>query len=93
MYFLKQIRYHEIILKYKKLKKEIKTDNEFDLICEYINLRNNSNISQRELAKKVGVAQSTIARMEKNLHSISWGLFTKILSALNCELKNRKIKR
>ena len=44
-------------------------------------------MSQRELAKKIGVAQSTIARMEKNLHSISLGTFVKILSALDSELK------
>ena len=69
------------------IKKEIISDMEFDLICEYIKLRNESNMSQRELAKKIGVAQSTIARMEKNLHSISLGTFVKILSALDNELK------
>lgn len=69
------------------IKKEIISDMEFDLICEYIKLRNESNMSQRELAKKIGVAQSTIARMEKNLHSISLGTFVKILSALDSELK------
>lgn len=68
------------------------TDKEFDLICEYIKLRNNSNMSQRELAKKIGVAQSTIARMEKNLHSVSLGTFVKMLSALDCELKITKQK-
>lgn len=77
----------------KNINTEIITDNEFDLICEYIKLRNNSNISQRELAKKVGVAQSTIARTEKNLHSVSLGLFSKILAALNSELKIIKKKR
>ena len=77
----------------KNINTEIITDNEFDLICEYIKLRNNSNISQRELAKKVGVAQSTIARMEKNLHSVSLGLFSKILAVLNSELKIIKKER
>ena len=71
----------------KDIKKEIISDTEFDLICEYIKLRNNSNMSQRDLAKKIGVAQSTIARMEKNLHSISLGTFVKIMSALDSELK------
>lgn len=73
--------------KVEDIKKEIISDMEFDLICEYIKLRNESNMSQRELAKKIGVAQSTIARMEKNLHSISLGTFVKILSALDSELK------
>lgn len=71
----------------KNIENELINDEEFDLICEYIRLRNESNISQRELAKKVGVVPSTIARMEKNLHSMSLGTFTKLLSALNYKLE------
>ena len=71
----------------KELNKEIINDNEFDLICEYIKLRNESNISQSELARRVGIARSTIARMERNLHSISLGTFTKLIDAMNYELK------
>ena len=66
---------------------EIINDNEFDLICKYIKLRNESNISQSELARRVGVARSTIARMERNLHSISLGTFTKLLEAMNYKLE------
>ena len=66
---------------------EIISDGEFDLICEYIKLRNESNISQSELARRVGVARSTIARMERNLHSISLGTFTKLLEAMNYKLE------
>ena len=40
-------------------------DEEFDLICKYIKIRYESKMSQRDLAKKIGIAQSTIARMEK----------------------------
>lgn len=69
-----------------KLEKEIIIDEEFDLICEYIKIRNNSKISQRELANRTGLAQSTIARLEKNLHSASLGTFIKILNALDCNL-------
>jgi len=76
----------------KNIKKKIITDNEFDLICEYVKLRNNSNMSQRDIARKVGVAQSTIARMEKKLHSISLGIFVKMLSVLDSELKITKKK-
>ena len=43
-------------------------------------------MSQRDLAKKIGIAQSTIARMEKNMHSMSVGNFCKLLSALGYEL-------
>ena len=49
----------------KSIDKEIINDEEFDLICKYIKIRYESNISQRELAQKIGIAQSTIARMEK----------------------------
>ena len=69
-----------------KLEKEIIIEEEFDLICEYIKIRNNSKVSQRELANRTGLAQSTIARLEKNLHSASLGTFIKILNALDCNL-------
>ena len=68
------------------LKKEIINDQEFDLICEYLKIRYASNMSQRELASKIGIAQSTIARMEKNMHSMSIGNFTKLLDALGYKL-------
>ena len=71
----------------RNMKSEIISNKEFDLICEYIKIRNESNMSQREIARKIGIAQSTIARMEKNLHSISLGTFTKLLDAMNYELK------
>lgn len=71
----------------KDIKEEIINDEEFDLICKYIKIRYDSNMSQRELASKIGIAQSTIARMEKNLHSISLGTFTKLLEAMNYKLE------
>ena len=63
------------------------SDEEYDLICKYIKIRYESNISQRELAKRIGIAQSTIARMEKNMHSMSISNFTKLLSALGYKLE------
>ena len=66
---------------------KIINDDEFDLICEYIKLRNETNISQSELARRVGIARSTIARMERNLHSISLGTFVKLLEAMNYKLE------
>ena len=71
----------------KNMSVEIINDDEFDLICEYIKLRNESNISQSELARRVGVARSTVARMERNLHSISLGTFIKLLEAMNYKLE------
>ncbi len=71
----------------KDISKEIINNEEFDLICEYIKIRYESKISQRDLAKKIGIAQSTIARMEKNMHSMSISNFTKLLSALGYKLE------
>ena len=71
----------------KNMNTEMISDEEFDLICKYIKLRNESNISQSELAKRVGIARSTIARMERNLHSISLSTFTKLLDVLGYKLE------
>lgn len=71
----------------ENMKEEIVSSEEFDLICKYIKLRNESNISQSELARRVGIARSTIARMEKNMHSMSIGNFVKLLDALGYKLE------
>ena len=71
----------------KDIKEEIINDEEFDLICKYIKIRYESNISQRELASRIGIAQSTIARTEKNMHSMSIGNFVKVLDALGYKLE------
>jgi len=71
----------------KNINNGLINDEEFDLICKYIKIRYESNISQRELASKIGIAQSTIARMEKNMHSMSIGNFVKLLSALGYKLE------
>ena len=71
----------------KNINDKLINDSEFDLICEYIKLRNESNISQSELSKRVGIARSTIARMERNLHSISLRNFIKLLEAMDYKLE------
>ena len=71
----------------ENMKEEIVSSEEFDLICKYIKLRNESNISQSELARRVGIARSTIGRMEKNMHSMSIGNFVKLLDALGYKLE------
>ena len=71
----------------KNIEKEIISNEEFDLICKYVKLRNESNISQSKLTRRVGIARSTVARMERNLHSISLGTFVKLLEAMNYKLE------
>ena len=70
----------------KNISKDVINNDEFDLICKYLKIRYESNLSQRELESRIGIAQSTIARMEKNMHSMSVGNFCKLLSALGYEL-------
>ena len=70
----------------KNISKDVINNDEFELICKYLKIRYESNLSQRELANRIGIAQSTIARMEKNMHSMSVGNFCKLLSALGYEL-------
>lgn len=74
----------------KNIVKETINNEEFELICVYIKIRHESKMSQKDLAQKIGIAQSTIARMEKNMHSMSIGNFTKLLSVLGYELKISK---
>ncbi len=71
----------------KDINEYVISDEEFDLICKYIKIRYESKMSQRDLSKKIGIAQSTIARMEKNMHSMSISNFTKLLSALGYKLE------
>ncbi len=74
----------------RSMNKESINNEEFELICEYIKIRHESKMSQKDLAQKIGIAQSTIARMEKNIHSMSISNFTKLLSVLGYELKISK---
>ena len=71
----------------KNINEYVISEAEFDLICKYIKIRYESKLSQRDLAQKVGIAQSTIARMEKNMHSMSIGNFTKLLDVLGYKLE------
>ena len=66
---------------------EVVNNEEFDLICKYIKIRYESNVSQRELSGRIGIAQSTIARMEKNMHSMSLSNFIRLLNALGYKLE------
>ena len=71
----------------KNINDELINDAEWDLICKYIKIRYESNVSQRELSGRIGIAQSTIARMEKNMHSMSLSNFIRLLNALGYKLE------
>ena len=51
----------------ENINKEVINNEEFDLICKYLKIRYESNLSQRELANIIGIAQSTIASIQENI--------------------------
>ena len=71
-------------LKNKSFKKEFDLlDEEFALAKEIINLRKKNNITQKELAKRIGSSQPAIARIESgNYHNVSLAFLRKLANAL-----------
>lgn len=59
---------------------------EFQLGCRLIEARLKKNLSQRELAKKVGTSQAAISRIEAMNGNPSLGLLKRIAHALNTQL-------
>lgn len=60
------------------------------LINDFISVRKKLKISQRNLADKVGMAQSTIGRIETLNHSATLSTFVKILNSLGYHLELKK---
>ena len=60
---------------------------EKELIRSMVAIREEQGLSQAELAEKSSIKQPAIARMEKNLHSISLGTFIRLLNAMNYKLE------
>jgi predicted transcriptional regulator len=71
-------------LKNSKFKKEYDAlDEEFVLAKEIIKLRKKNNLTQKELALKIGSSQPAIARIESgNYHNVSLAFLRKLASAL-----------
>ncbi len=70
----------EVSKEYEALKPQ------FDLIRQYIALRNKKNISQAELAKRIGSRQTAISRLEGGYPNTTIGTWQKIAEALDAEL-------
>ena len=50
--------------------------------------RKSNNLTQQELAQKVGITRQTLSKLEQGeIAKISLGVFVKILDALNLELE------
>jgi ribosome-binding protein aMBF1 (putative translation factor) len=76
------------LLKDPEFKKEWEdSEVEYQLSCRMIEARLKNNLSQRELAKKVGTSQAAISRIEGMNGNPSIGLLKRIADALNTKLQ------
>jgi DNA-binding XRE family transcriptional regulator len=60
---------------------------QLDLAYQILQLRKIRNMSQSELAEKIGSTQSNIARLESGRQNISISLLGKVADALNAKLQ------
>ena len=70
-----------------------KIKEEYHLIDQVKKARQSSGMTQKELAKKVGVSQQVISRFENEKHVPKLDNFLKILSGLDLELSIKKKNR
>ena len=85
---IKAYNYNDLLkkeLKNKQFKKEYDAlEEEFLLAKEIINLRKSNNLTQKQLAVKVGTSQPAIARIESgNYKNISLSFLRKVAKALD----------
>lgn len=74
-------------LKNKEFKKEYDSlSNEFTLAREIIELRKKKNLTQKDLAEKIGTSQPAIARIESgNYKNLSLSLINRLAEALDAK--------
>lgn len=71
-----------------ELKKEYDAlEVEYDIICQIIKSRLEQNMTQSDLAKKVGTAQSNISRLESGNYNPTLEFLEKIATSLGKKLK------
>ena len=71
-------------INFKKAKKEI--HQEYLLIHQIIDSRIKNNISQKELAKRLGTGQSAVSRLESGTYNPSFKFLQKLAKALETDL-------
>ncbi len=71
----------------KFVDQETVSNEEFELICQIIQIRNKSKMSQKDLEERTGISQPNIARFEKNIHTATLTTTLKILNAMGYKLK------
>lgn len=70
---------------FRKVYEEMKP--EMELLKSLIRKRIENKFTQRQLASKIGIAQSALARFESGQSEPSLGLYRKVASGLGFELK------
>lgn len=68
-------------------KEKMLMDLEYDLICNYIKLRKDANLSQQQLADASNVIRTTIARIESGMNSPQLKTLLKLLETLGYTLE------
>ena len=70
----------EFVMEYEKLKPR------YDLIAQIIDLRNQQNITQEELALRAGTQKSNISRFESGSYNPSLDFIIKLAGSLGKEI-------
>lgn len=60
---------------------------EFDIIQTMINVRNEQNITQKELSEKTGITQADISRIENGTRNPSLAMVKRLAEGLGMRLK------
>lgn len=84
---IKFSEYKKELLKDPEVKAEYdKLEEEFALASEIIQLRKDNNITQKELAEKIGTSQPAIARLESGSYNkVSLSFLRKVAEALDAK--------
>ena len=80
-------RFKAELLRNPKIKAEYDAlDPEYELIGQLIKARIDENMTQKQLAEKIGTKQSCIARLESRNYNPSFQFLQKVAGALNKRL-------
>ena len=71
----------------------IALESEYKVIQSLIELRNNLNMTQKELSKLTGIDQADISRIERGLSNPTIKLLQKIADSLNMTLELRFVPK
>lgn len=80
LYLEEQLKDAEFLKEYKALEPE------YEIIKQIIKSRTEQNMTQKQLAEKIGIKQSNISRLESGNYNPSLDFLKKVAAALGKEL-------